>query len=374
VCIGRLLDIAAGFERGVAIEPALGRLLDVLVELEPDAAAGIRLRIGGTEFAVLRGEEKADGTRAALSSGMVPTSDPAPSPETLFPHLACERVMMLPAPFDGTLHFAAPSFLKASAQSYDLLLRDAAAVFALTMRALRVEKHEREEEQRLRQLEKLATIGQTASQVVHELNNPLTAILAYSDYLTKRFRDRGVANADVDRLMRIHEAATRIQRFCRDLTDYSRPESSLRAPVDLHGVIDRALSFCMHGLRSAEISVERVYRDIPAVLGMDSALTQVFVNLITNAWHAMDGRGGTLSIRTRAAAGAVVVEVIDEGHGIDDQHLAHIFDTYFTTKPRDRGVGLGLSIVRQIVEEHGGAVRASNREPHGAVFTVELPA
>ena len=133
----------------------------------------------------------------------------------------------------------------------------------------------------LAQLEKLATIGQTASQIVHELNNPLTAIVAYSDYLTRRLKDHELPDSDIGRLMKITEAAMRIQRFCRELTDYSRPTHTLHAPIDIHDVIDRALSFCVHGLRSQDIAVERVYRDVPMVVGVDTALTQVFVNLIT---------------------------------------------------------------------------------------------
>jgi signal transduction histidine kinase len=374
-CLGRLLERAARLDRGAALEPSLGSLLEPLAELERGGMAGLRIEVGGTELVIQRGGESGEsgeGVRTALSSGFVPASR-APAFDPLFPMCPGERAVALPPPEKGSLHLAAPALERGSPSGYDGMLAEAALVIALCVRALRAESAEREEDQRLRQLEKLATIGQTASQVVHELNNPLTAILAYSDYLTKRFRDRGIADADCDRLMRIHEAATRIQRFCRDLTDYSRPESSLRGPVDVHAVIDRALGFCMHGLRAAEITVERVYRDIPSVLGMDSSLTQVFVNLFTNAWHAMDDRGGTLGIRTRAAADSVTVEVMDEGHGIDAAHLERMFDPYFTTKPRGRGVGLGLSIVKQIVAEHGGSISAHNREPRGAVFVVVLP-
>ena len=126
------------------------------------------------------------------------------------------------------------------------MTEQAAGVVSLLVRAIDPSRGPSLDEGRLAHLEKLATIGQTAAEIVHELNNPLTAILAYSEYLGKRLGERGVADADVDRVLRIHEAASRIQHFCRDLTDYSRPASALRTAVDLHAVIDRALRFCMH--------------------------------------------------------------------------------------------------------------------------------
>ena len=120
------------------------------------------------------------------------------------------------------------------------MTEQAAGVVSLLVRAIDPSRGPSLDEGRLAHLEKLATIGQTAAEIVHELNNPLTAILAYSEYLGKRLGERGVADADVDRVLRIHEAASRIQHFCRDLTDYSRPASALRTAVDLHAVIDRA--------------------------------------------------------------------------------------------------------------------------------------
>jgi signal transduction histidine kinase len=204
------------------------------------------------------------------------------------------------------------------------------------------------------------------------MNNPLTAIVAYTDYLQKRFEHGQRADTDLERLHRIGEAASRLQRFCRDLTDYSRPESTLLAPIDVHTVLDRALGFCMHGLRSADITVVRSYRDVPLIMGKDTQLTQVFVNLITNASHAME-HGGTLRIDTIRRDNEVLVEVADEGHGIPADVLPRIFDSYFTTKPRGSGIGLGLSIVKQVIVAHGGQVRAAAREPRGTVFSILLP-
>jgi signal transduction histidine kinase len=362
-CVGRLLEVAATLPPGTPVARALERLLDVAAQLEPSAAAGARLRIDDDEVVVRR---HGDGEPASRHSGVPPAEDA----ERLFPQMAVERVAALPGPVSGTVHFATPSFEGDRPHDHEHLLEQLAAIVSLAVRTAQAAPARVPTS--VAQLEKLATIGQTASQIVHEINNPLTAIIAYSDYLAKRLRDREMPEGDVDRLLRINEAATRIQRFCRELTDYSRPAGSLRELCDLGSIIDRALSFCVHGLRSADITVERIYRDVPPVYGVETALTQVFVNLITNAWHAM-ADGGVLSIRTLSRDGWVEAEVADEGHGIAEEDLPRIFDAYFTTKQKGSGVGLGLSIVRQIVEDHRGEVRVERREPRGTIFILAFP-
>lgn len=374
--IGRLLEVAAASPRGAPLDQTLERMLDILVELEPGAVGAVRVE--GPEPLV------AWRTRGARIGG------PRAEQGRLFPQLAEEIVVPLPgAEIGGAVHFAVDGFGRISRESFELGLEQVAAVVALTVRAVREADLEarpitdrpidstrdplgKAQAEQIQQLEKLATLGQTASQIVHEMNNPLTAIVAYTDFLARRLEERGEAR-DLERVHRIQEAADRLQRFCRELTDYSRPEQGTHGPVDIHAVVDRALGFCIHGLRGANVHVERVYRDIPAVQGLESSLTQVFVNLFTNAGHAMEPHGGTMRVETRAVDGRVMVEVYDEGHGIDPEHLRHVFETYFTTKPKGHGVGLGLSIVRKIVAAHGGRIYARNRASGGCVFYVELP-
>ena len=372
---GRLLTIASTAERGADLRETLAQLLAVLVELEPRAAAGICLRQGAQrpELVLVVGST---GTEVSAASEL--------TDGRLFPQLAEEHVVPLGGPIEGTLHFGASSFEAgplsegAPTASLDTLLDAVAGVIAMVVRTLCAEASSAPSETTLQQLQKLATIGRSAAGIVHELNNPLTAIVAYADFLTKKLSEVDPQSTTVDRLRRISEAATRAQLFCRELTDYSRPSGRLRAAVDLHAVIDRALSFCKHDLRNAEITVERRYGDLPTILGMDSQLIQLFVNLITNAGDAMAERGGTLSIETEVSgaeisARRVVIVVADEGRGIKGRDLPHIFDSYFTTKPKGRGVGLGLDIAKRIVTDHGGEIRAEVREPSGAVFYVELP-
>jgi signal transduction histidine kinase len=214
------------------------------------------------------------------------------------------------------------------------------------------------------QAEKLASLGQIAAGVVHELNNPLTSIVAYTDYLLRKSSQNNGDPDDAERLRRIGESATRMLRFTRDLVTYSRPSKQVPVPVQISTVIERALAFCEHVLAEAGVSVERQLDPEPQVFGMPEQLAQVFVNLITNACHAMPPADGKLTIVARYEDGksstdarvAIVVE--DNGHGIAPEHLSSIFVPFFTTKTEGRGTGLGLSIVKNIIEQHSGDIWA----------------
>jgi signal transduction histidine kinase len=214
------------------------------------------------------------------------------------------------------------------------------------------------------QAEKLASLGQIAAGVVHELNNPLTSIVAYTDYLLRKSSQNGGDPDDAERLRRIGESATRMLRFTRDLVTYSRPSQQRPVPVQLATVVERALAFCEHVLAEAGVSVDRQLDPEPQVNGMPEQLAQVLVNLITNACHAMPPSDGKLTVITRYEAGeegaharvAIVVE--DNGHGIAPEHLPSIFVPFFTTKTEGRGTGLGLSIVKNIIEQHEGDIWA----------------
>jgi signal transduction histidine kinase len=141
-------------------------------------------------------------------------------------------------------------------------------------------------------------------------------------------------------------------------------------------VIDKAVIFCEHEFAVWEIGVERlVPGDLPVVRGVTGQLTQVFVNLFTNAAHAMANTGGTLRVcaNARIDENSIVVEIGDSGMGIESQDLPHIFEPFFTTKVDGRGTGLGLSIVRDIIDGHGGTIAVRSSMGSGTVFTLTLP-
>ncbi|MCB9611066.1 MAG: PAS domain-containing protein [Sandaracinus sp.] len=232
----------------------------------------------------------------------------------------------------------------------------------------------RELEHQVRHAEKLATLGQLAAGVVHELNNPLTSIAVYSDYLFTKWTRENQAEEDRQKLQRIRQAADRVIHFSRDLVTYARPSREEASPLRLHDAIEQALGFCEHVLADVGATVERKLAVAETtVMGVRSQLHQVFVNLVTNACHAMPEGVGRLVIESEVGDGRVRVRVRDNGAGISPDHLDHIFEPFFTTKGEGQGTGLGLSIAKRIVEHHGGRLRATSRLGDGTTFEIELP-
>ncbi len=312
-------------------------------------------------------------------------------PTRIFPGLAFEHVIPLPGSTTGsTMHIASDDHeLDPDGSPAVHLVERAATVLARALPNARataevlagVQRTANALEQRMIHADKLATFGQVAAGVVHELNNPLTSIVAYSDYLIRKAIEGGGHEAeDVERLRRISESANRMLRFTRELVSYARPSSGAVGPVVLHSVIDRAIAFCEHVLSAAGMRVERVYApDVLTVRAVSEQLVQVFVNLITNACQAAPPSDGRLIVSTSRAQGLepgrhhIVVAVEDNGAGIAGDHLAHVFAPFFTTKGEKNGTGLGLSIVKSLVEGHGGAIRVESHLGRSTRFTIELP-
>ena len=304
-------------------------------------------------------------------------------PTRLFPGYANERVYDVEGNCAGTtLHIASddPSTIDERIPANMLMLRAAQVLQRGLVQARRHVASERAANDlrklssHMVQAEKLASLGQIAAGVVHELNNPLTSIVAYTDYLTRRAQARGDAD-DLERLRRVNESAGRMLRFTRDLVTYARPSSETPVSVSMQTVIDQALAFCEHVLDAAGAAVERRYAaSLPEVLGMPEQLAQVFVNLVTNACHAMPRGSGRLVVSTRVDGASVTVIVEDNGHGITADSLPQIFAPFFTTKTDGKGTGLGLSIVKNILESHGGEIHAEAALPTGTRFVVTIPA
>ncbi|WP_257450846.1 GAF domain-containing sensor histidine kinase [Archangium lipolyticum] len=228
-------------------------------------------------------------------------------------------------------------------------------------------------EQRVIQAEKLASMGQLAASVAHEINNPMTAVVAYAESLLQRAMMVGSSgSSDTDKLKKILESGQRILRFTKDLTSYARPAKDKPERVQLHTVLDRAVGYCEHVVTQSKVKVERDYGELPLLSAVPANLEQVFVNLITNACHAMEP-GGKVSLRTRQEGREAVVCVKDTGSGISQENLSRIFEPFYTTKTEGKGTGLGLSIVQRIVEKHGGKLSVESELGQGTTFTVRLP-
>lgn len=221
------------------------------------------------------------------------------------------------------------------------------------------------------QSEKLISLGQLAAGAAHEINNPLTAILGYSDLLADdpALPDRARATAG-----KIREQARRTRSLVQNLLSFARQVPPERTLLDLNSVISNAVqlrALDLHGGGSRiEMQLESV---LPGVRGDNNQLMQVFFNIINNGLDAMaDKGGGVVTIKTLRDRGNVVVLISDNGPGIREPH--RVFDPFYTTKPVGKGTGLGLSICYGIVQEHGGKILCYNGQQGGAVFRVELPA
>ncbi|MGC9983618.1 MAG: ATP-binding protein [Polyangia bacterium] len=230
--------------------------------------------------------------------------------------------------------------------------------------------------------EKLATVGQIAAGVAHEINNPLTSIQACVEAVLHKASmavqgrvPNQIEPVDLERLKRIQDGVERIRRFTHDLVGYARPSRVEIERLDLNEVVEHALSFCEHIFVEAKATLDRdLAANLPPVRAVRDQVMQVVTNLVTNAAQALGEKGGTIRVRTfHDGEAAVGLAVTDTGSGIREEHRASIFDPFFTTKPAGSGTGLGLSVVRNIVYAHGGQITFQSKLGSGTTFVVTLP-
>lgn len=222
------------------------------------------------------------------------------------------------------------------------------------------------------QSEKLSAVGQFVAGVAHELNNPLTAVVGYSELLQQSAADektRGFHD-------RIAKSAHRCHKIVQNLLSFARQHPPERKRVNLHTALDEVLEIMAYELRTGNVTIIREFAPhLPPILADGHQLQQVFINILSNARQAIEPfeRDGRIVIRTWHAGDSVGLSFRDNGPGIRPENLARIFDPFFTTKPVGKGTGLGLSLCYGIIEEHGGKISASSEPGHGATFTIELP-
>ena len=347
-------------------------IVRVLADIFPDRGVGACLAARGQPAQIVRYVPPGDEHRAL---GVTPVR--------LFLGFDAELVMPVGAT-DTTLHLGVHDEASArdGSPEHDLLRRAALAlerglaIARSQVRAKSAAQELRALSSHMVQTEKLASLGQLAAGIVHELNNPLTAIGAYTDGLLRKQLAGAGDPQDVERLRRIGESAGRMLRFTRDLITYARPSSETHVAVSMHAVVNQALAFCEHVLDESRSRVDRGFcQEAALVRGMPEQLAQVFVNLVTNACHAMPPEDGCLWVRTRVNATDRTVEVIveDNGSGIAPEHMSFVFTPFFTTKGEGKGTGLGLSIVKNILENHGADIRIEPRCGGGTRFVIVFP-
>ncbi|HJU41285.1 MAG TPA: ATP-binding protein [Vicinamibacterales bacterium] len=229
-------------------------------------------------------------------------------------------------------------------------------------------------EEQLRISEKMASLGLLAAGVAHEVNTPLTGISSYTQMLLE---NADPADPRTALLEKIEKQSFRAARIVNGLLNLSRPaavDAAERSVVDLNEVIADVLSLLDHQFEKSRVKIRRELSPQPMnVVGYEFKLQQVFLNLFLNARDAMSS-GGWLTISTRLDGNEVVAEVADTGNGIAPEHLARIYDPFFTTKPMGQGTGLGLSITYGIVREHEATIQCESAPGQGTKFELRFMA
>jgi two-component system NtrC family sensor kinase len=229
----------------------------------------------------------------------------------------------------------------------------------------------RRTQEQLLHSEKMAAVGQLIAGVAHELNNPLTAILGYSQLLTASadVGPQGVEYAD-----KLYKQAQRTHRIVQNLLSFGRQHKPERVAVQINQILEDTLALRDYDLRMKNIRVHlELAPDLPMTAADPHQLQQVFLNMVNNAVDAvLEGSSdGDIWVRTGVRGDCLSVEFTDSGPGVREP--SRVFDPFYTTKPVGKGTGLGLSICYGIVTEHGGTIRVQNVQPRGASFVIELP-
>jgi signal transduction histidine kinase len=229
-------------------------------------------------------------------------------------------------------------------------------------------------ESRLIQTTKLAAVGEMAAGVAHELNNPLTTVVGFSELVLSSLPPGSPQRADLELVLK---EARRARDVVRRLLDFSRQSETIRVKADLNEIVLDVLSLMQHLIQINGISIRTEFEvNLPWVMIDRNQMKQVFLNLLHNALNAMPD-GGNLEINTsrkiRYGTQYIAVGIKDSGVGIPPENLPRIFEPFFTTRAGQGGTGLGLSVTYGIVSEHGGTIEAESTPGSGSIFTVFIP-
>jgi two-component system NtrC family sensor kinase len=235
---------------------------------------------------------------------------------------------------------------------------------------LRIERELRETQEALLQAEKLAAMGRLTSQIAHELNNPIYGIMNTLELLKTEIPPESKRR----RILELSLSETqRLSEMVRNMLSFSKPQEEERKKIHINELIEGILLMMEKQMREANVRVEALFdEDLPEVMASTNQMRQVFLNMFKNAKEAMP-KGGTLTIRTESNEGKLLIHIQDSGLGIPEEIRNKIFEAFFTTKQKVKGVGLGLSVCYGIIRDHGGEIKVESQEGKGTTFTISLP-
>lgn len=257
------------------------------------------------------------------------------------------------------------------------VLRGISAVFiacfiikALNIFDIETRKKIEQQLKRLAQSEKLASLGQLATGIAHEINNPLTNVSLNMQILKNRFKDSLTDKDLLQKLEAVERNVDRASTIAKELLQFSRQRESEFIPLDINNVITSTLTLLSYKLHG--VTIHQNLSDVPDAMGDPGKLQQVFINSLNNSVEAMPD-GGNIFISTSHSNGQIKVEISDTGVGISEENLSKVFDPFFTTKDVGAGTGLGLSICYGIINQHNGTIEITSTVGKGTTVTVKLP-
>jgi signal transduction histidine kinase len=228
----------------------------------------------------------------------------------------------------------------------------------------------RQAQSQLLQSEKLATIGQMAAGIAHELNTPLTYIMGNLELL----QAHGLGDTHREMMASIAKGAERIKSLAQSLLAFSRPSHEELVPLAPNEVIERSLELCHYQILKGGVQLRKeLAPDLPCIMGVSNQLEMALINLVINAIHAMEGAAGHLRVGSGRTGSDVAITVSDTGPGIPEAIQGRVFEPFVSTKPEGRGTGLGLSTVLMVVQRHQGKIDFTTGDA-GTTFRITLPA
>jgi signal transduction histidine kinase len=233
-------------------------------------------------------------------------------------------------------------------------------------------REERDLRERLRKAEHLAGIGQFSQSIAHEIRNPLNFISLSIDHLREAYAPAAAAEAAAFAALcdNMKKEIQRVSRFAQSFLEFGRPLELNRRPVAIGPLIEGVLALVTAKADHEQVTIARELAALPELEIDPDFIRTCLYNLVLNAFQAMPG-GGTLTVGTREERGQLALVVADTGTGIPKEKLAKVFDPFFTTKTE--GLGLGLALIKRVIEEHGGRVSIESEEGRGSAVTLALP-